>query len=164
KARVEASLKGYRGLLTGANVTKGVGVQIAVSNVELRDGTGPPLAAIDEIFADYVNFVPATGSVRIHTLEIGGVRTSARRVENGWRVAGITLIRPAPSPPVADADPPAALDPKAIAEKRIDRLLASGIDVSFLDDTTQPPTAIPLSGLDVDVRNLTNLALVEPIP
>jgi len=67
------------------------------------------------------------------------------------------------TPEPQESDAPVASTPpeKPTGEIRIDRLLISGIDVTLEDRAVTPVTIVPLTGLDVEVRDLTNMALVE---
>jgi hypothetical protein len=51
---------------------------------------------------------------------------------------------------------------KPAPEIRIDRLLVGDIDFTFQDRSATPVMTVPLAGLDVDVRNITTRALLEP--
>ena len=68
------------------------------------------------------------------------------------------------SAPAAVGTPAAPLPVPAPAEQAIERLLVSGADILFVDTTTDPPLELPIVGLDVDVRDLTSRALLEPLP
>ena len=69
--------------------------------------------------------------------------------------------------PVAAATPPSA--PTAPREKpkgemRIDKLVVSGADILIEDHSTEPAMSLPIEGLEVEARDLSNLALYETRP
>src|SRR5262249_5654514 len=59
--------------------------------------------------------------------------------------------------------PPTAVNPDSPkGEFRIDRIVMSGLDVLYEDRAVSPRFDAPLTGLDVDIRDVTTLALSEP--
>src|SRR6185437_8308303 len=78
---------------------------------------------------------------------------------------------PSSAPPVASSNQPtlASDNPpppsqKPASEIRIDKLLMSGIDFRFEDRTSAPPLIVPLNGLELEARDLSNLAPYEDRP
>lgn len=63
--------------------------------------------------------------------------------------------------PVAMAAPAAA---KPAGEVMIQKLLASGLDVKYIDNTVDPPFVAPLNGLELEMRDVTTLALTQAKP
>ncbi|MFH2002517.1 MAG: DUF748 domain-containing protein, partial [Planctomycetota bacterium] len=53
---------------------------------------------------------------------------------------------------------------KKPAEFKVDRIYMTDIDVTFQDHIVSPAMIVPLNQLDVEVRDFTSLALVEPHP
>src|SRR6185436_9146400 len=45
---------------------------------------------------------------------------------------------------------------------RVDRFAIHGLDLTWRDETTTPPTTLVLNALELDVRQFTTLAFVEP--
>jgi hypothetical protein len=73
--------------------------------------------------------------------------------------------QPAPPPEPAPAPPPAPAGEASAPSGplvRVDRFSWSGLDFTFTDRTTDPVTVVPITGLDVDVRNLSNRLKSEP--
>ncbi len=59
--------------------------------------------------------------------------------------------------PVTDANTPGV-------ELRLDQLVISGLDLSYTDTDVQPPTVIPLKGLDFEMNGFTTETLEKPKP
>ncbi len=164
-AHLMASIKGVRGGLLGSNFADGFGLDAALSDVTLQDGGGQLLARIGEVHVDVSRIDTVNGNMRVHRVDIVDLVGGASRVEKGVAVAGVTFVRAPESPPSAP-DPPAAADPDSNSgpEIRIDRFSVSGLDFTYRDEMTRPPTLVPLVELDFDVRNVTSRAVAESIP
>ena len=72
--------------------------------------------------------------------------------------AGPARASVAPTP----ASPAPSAPPKG--EVRIDQLYVSGLDFHAQDDTCDPPLKIPLTGLDVQVRDISSRMPYEDKP
>jgi hypothetical protein len=59
--------------------------------------------------------------------------------------------------PITDVNTP-------VTELRIDQLVVSGLDLSYTDTDVQPPTVIPLKGLDFEMNGFTTETLDTPKP
>src|SRR5262249_10164778 len=115
----------------------------------------------------------ATGNIRIKSIEITKPIARIMRDSKGIHAMGLLIpmdtaaTRPttqANDTAVAAAPPPAPVHSSASgtpavrpsSDIRLDRLTVSGIDLIIEDTTTTPNTIVPLNGLDVDVRDISN--------
>ena len=75
-------------------------------------------------------------------------------------------VGPSPAPTdLADAGDPTAIDaPAPPFPVTVRELTVSGLDLVVRDDRVDPPMVLPLDDLEVEVRGLSSLATVEPVP
>ncbi|HEY7091094.1 MAG TPA: DUF748 domain-containing protein [Tepidisphaeraceae bacterium] len=163
------------------DLTKPFDVELTVSGTEFRSSPDSPvLAGLEGMHAEAVHVEPETGAVRIKTLELTKPIGNAWRDKDGLHVAGLTIKLPEsgksttePATPTEQAQlasassaPPTTTpaSAKPSAEMRIDRLIISGLDFHIEDRAVDPPMVVPLNGLDVEVRDLSNMALYENRP
>jgi Domain of Unknown Function (DUF748) len=139
---------------------------------------GPILAGVGEVHSDGIIIKPNSGGVEVRELEIDNIAGQVTRDRDGIHVLGLTLKSappaatqpatapaPAPTPETSPQIAPAiASSAPASSVFKIDRLLVSGMDFRFEDQTTDPPVLAPINGLDVEVQGLSNLALSQAIP
>ncbi len=173
-AHLEAQAKITRRGPAAYDLAEPFEISFLLNDVALKNGDAPQtLVGVQEVRADAIRVNPTTGDVIVHALEINKPIAYILRDTAGVHIAGLVLKEQAapatqPStattePVVASAAPPApAQRPKS--EIRIDKLLMSGIDVRIEDTTTTPPLIVPLTGLEVEARGLSNLAPYQDIP
>lgn len=152
--------------------TRPFDLDLQIKGTEFRaEPQGPILAGVEQVHAEAIRVTPATGAVSLKTLEITKPIGQLWRDKDGlhalgWTVKLPTMEQPLPEPAPLELATPAQADGStattAPAELRIDKLLISGVDLRVEDRVFDPPVVIPLNGLDVEVRNLSNLALSEP--
>ena len=152
--------------------SKPFGLDLFLKNIKLIDTDKDiTFAGLEELHADIPKLYLAQKSVYVK--EIGLVKPSGiiSRQNNGLHILGLTLKASAKEEVV---DPNNTnVSRKEIAENtdnlnkngvennaqkpdlRIDQILVNGIDFSFVDKTTNPYMHIPLTGLDVEVRDFT---------
>jgi hypothetical protein len=183
-ANIEAQAKIEHRSAGALDFTRPVEGSVLVRNVEYRSAADSPvLAGVEEIRAEPVRVDTQTGAVSIRTLEITKPIARATREKDGIHVMGL-LIRPAPAATQpAPADKPAeqpTLPPqpeatlasnttapppeKPTAEIKIDKLLISGIDFHAEDRSVDPPLVVPINSLELEVRDLSNMAMFENRP
>jgi hypothetical protein len=171
------------------DLSRGFDLDLRITEVAFRNGEeGPVLIGVESVETQGMRITPRNGGVHVKTLEIAKPMGYVMRDAEGVHVLGWVIKLPTgqtavPSTQegetvvVAEAKPaepgiketaapaaPAAPPEKPAGEIRIDKLLISGIDVTIEDRAVTPVTLIPLTGLDVEVSGLTNMALVENRP
>ncbi|MCE9592879.1 MAG: DUF748 domain-containing protein [Planctomycetes bacterium] len=159
------------------DMSRGFDLDVLLSPLEMRGSEGGPvLAGVESVQSDGIRIEPATGRVQIKSLEITKPAGRFARDASGLHAVGL-VIKPTPAPTTAPTGAPApspAPAPVATAqpavaapsgsEIRLDRLLVSGVDVRFEDRTVSPALVIPLTELDVEVRDLSSLSASQPPP
>jgi hypothetical protein len=140
------------------------GAQILIENVELRDAiTDTSLAAIPSIDVLARSIDPATGNVRLKTVDIENPILRATRTKDGLECAGF-VFREAPSAIAEPATPPpiASTTSQPPPEFSIDRLRVQGLSFEFRDSVTTPVTYLPVQDLDLDLQHFSTQAFREP--
>jgi hypothetical protein len=142
------------------------------------DGS-PVLAGVEEVRADGVRIDPATGSIVARSIDVAKPIARATRESDGVHALGLVVKlpeKPADSATPVRASPEASIASststpqstqvreKPSAEITIEKFTVSGIDVIVQDNAVAPPTIVPLTSLEMDVRGLSNLAMYESRP
>ncbi len=148
-----------------------------VKDISFRaDPTGPVLMGVGEIRSDGIVVKPNSGGVEIRELDIDNIVGRATRDGRGIHALGLTIKEhpvAQPQPVLAPPQLAPALAPAPIVavnnsqpptEIKIDRLLVSGMDFRFEDQTATPRFVFPIDGLDLEAQGLSSLALVQEIP
>jgi hypothetical protein len=154
------------------DLSKPFDLEATLSGTEFRSAPDSPvLAGLESLHAEAVHVDPQSGGVRIKSLELTKPIGNAWRDREGVHALGWTFKIPNPAtqpattqPVLVEASPPPAANVSPPAEMRIDKLLISGLDLRIEDRAVEPPMVVPLNGLDVEVRNLSNLALYQDRP
>jgi hypothetical protein len=154
------------------DLTKPFDLELTLNGTEFRSAPDSPvLAGLESLHAEAVHVDPKSGGVRIKSLELTKPVGNAWRDKDGVHALGWTFKLPNPAtqpattqPVLVKASPPPPGNAPPPAEMRIDKLLISGLDLRIEDRAVEPPMVVPLNGLDVEVRNLSNLALYEDRP
>jgi hypothetical protein len=156
------------------DLSRGFQLDLAVNAVEFRDGAeGPIIGGLESVHLEQARIQPATGSLIAKSLEITKPQARIFRDVDGLHAFGFILplkapagpsTKPAPAPTLSasPAIPGAAPVAKPSGEIRVDRLVISGLDLLYEDRAVTPQFHAPLNGLDVEVRDLTTMALFEP--
>ena len=185
-ANVEAQAKIERHGPTKLDLSKPFEATFSLRDVAFREKPdGPVVLGLEEIHAEPIRVDPRSGSVAIRTLEINKPTARAVRDKDGIHALGLLLReQPAATQPAADSPATQPTPPpseavmasssqspttapavvKPTAEYRIDKLVVSGIDVAVEDRSVSPPLVAPLNSLEVEVRDLSNMALYEDRP
>jgi len=159
----------------------GFGAEIELRDLALRRAPEEPIdVGVDRIEVLVRRVAPRAGLLHVSSLDIDTPHFHARRTTEGIDVAGIVLRPPAPDgeavrePAAGEALPSDQLVPVAAttadaaprpaSELRVDSFVVHGVDARFDDATTDPPLALPLTELELDVRGFTTRALSEPLP
>lgn len=151
------------------DLSRGFGVEAELRDVELRRSEGPSLLSLEEAVVDVSRFRPDTGDLRIRTVELIGPRGSMTRKADGIHVAGLVVRVPLEPELVAETSPSEEKLPPTAAgngsenptepesgEISIGELLVRGMTFEIRDETGDPPVELPLTDLEVDVRNLSS--------
>lgn len=152
--------------------SRGILLDFSIKPIEYRaTPDGPILAGLEEIRSEGIKIEPGKGNVRIKSLDIVKPIGRAMRDAKGIHAMGVVIVPPATQPTTGPASQPAPVEKtETVAaatapsrppqrpenEIRLDHLTVSGIDLVIEDQTSKPPTLIPLNGLDVDIRDLSN--------
>lgn len=188
KARLDAQAKLDRRTADDFDFSRGFELTGSLKQLEFRASPdGPILAGVEEMNIENARVRPASGSVIIKSLEINKPIGAVRRDKQGLHFLGLVLKLPdkattqpatgpstqatthvaatAPTAPVTLARAPSTRPTtKPVGEIRIDRLTISGLDLRYEDRAVEPPLIVPLTGLDVDVRDLSNWSPYEDKP
>jgi hypothetical protein len=185
RGQLEVHAKLDRNVWQDLDFSRPLEADVLLTGLEFRAAPdGPVLAGVSEIRADKVRLEPRTGAVHAKAMEITKPVALVRRDARGLHVLGCVVrlgadampdraTRPGgvPEGSLADATtaaPPAPPAPpaqaKPAAEIRVDKLLVSELDATFEDAAVEPSLVVPLTGLDVEVRGLSNMALYEDRP
>jgi len=121
-----------------------------------------PLGAVRSIDATIRAFDPRTGDVLLRSLDVADVVLPIERTTAGLELLGLRLL-PAVATPGPPAAPPAAGD-APIPEFAIDHLEVGGLQVSYRDATTEPPTVLPIDDLDFTLTRFGTRTFTEPRP
>ncbi|MFK7739670.1 MAG: DUF748 domain-containing protein [Planctomycetota bacterium] len=157
------------------------GAEFLVENLALRDARSArsyaSIAAIDVIAR---SIDPRSGTVLLRSIDIEEPKAIAWNDADGTHVAGF-LLPPAPAPaeePAETSDAPTPSDlpanpPKAQpnapasgsqGEFTVDRLRVMGLQVTYDDATTAPPTHLQLVDTDLQVQRFSTRAMTEARP
>jgi hypothetical protein len=174
KGALELLLKLGRRNALDFSVARGFGLDLQVKDVEFRNGDeGPMLMGLGAFEADVAKIEPS-GGVHVRSIEIDKAMATVAKDQDGLHAMGLIVkLPPPPEQQPAEAQPPPEAPPPAapVAEAppaapgplmRVDRFSWSGLDFTFTDRTTDPVTVVPISGLEIDVRNLSNRLGTEP--
>ncbi|HEY7119067.1 MAG TPA: DUF748 domain-containing protein [Tepidisphaeraceae bacterium] len=182
RTRLEATARLDRRGAADFDFSRGFDLDLLVKTLEYRaTPDGPVLAGVEELRSDGVRVLPRTGSVRVKSLEVTKPVAEVSRDASGLHALGWTIkpaksaTQPTTAPTAAPSPPPPAKSiamattaraptTKPTAEIRIDRLIISGLDIRYADQVMQPPLVVPLTGLDVEVRGLSNWSPYEDKP
>ena len=148
-------------------------------NIEFRDQQGPVLAGVQEINIPAAKVKPGDGGVIIPSVEITKPIFHAWREKDGLHVMGLriplpaattqaaapTAAAPAQSPAPAPAPTAAVATTSPVeGEVVIRKLTISGIDVSYEDRSVTPAFQLPLTGLEVEVFDISSLMTSQKRP
>lgn len=180
KSHLEAQMKLQRRFPEDFDLSRGFELAILLKGLEFRKAPdGPVLAGLESLQVEGAAISPATGGAVVKSLELSKPIGRLYKDKDGLHAMGFLVRTAAPTPAtsqpametveaaatapaIAEAPQPAAPPPAAApatrpaAEMRLDRLLVSGLDVVVEDRSTEPAVIVPLTGLDVEVRDLSN--------
>jgi hypothetical protein len=156
----------------------GLSGELDLTDVALRtQPDADPVLALKRLEVDMADVRPAVGLLHFSSIELDYPYARATVTPEGLHFAGLLLKAPPPPPEGAApeaatteaAAPPApAPEPQPVVATapppsgapatrlKIDRILASGLDVELRDDTATPPMVLPIADLDVDVHDLSS--------
>ncbi|MCC7015251.1 MAG: DUF748 domain-containing protein [Planctomycetes bacterium] len=141
---------------------QGIAGELHVRRAEVRaQPQGDLLAGIQALDAELARFDPRTGDVRLRSLELSRPALRVRRDARGLQLLGVTLpLSTAGEQPTLDEPEAAPHVPAADApDFALERLAINGLDVVLRDETGEPPTLVPLTGLALEVKKLSTRAL-----
>jgi len=147
------------------DLSSGVGGELLLTDLALRDAEGEVLAGLTSLELDVEELSLARGTVNAQSLVLLDPVGSLRVREDALEFAGIVLREAAPVEPEAGVAPEGVIAEASAPELprrerrpsprlRLDRLGVSGIDFTLIDERSQPPVTLPLDDLALDVRGL----------
>lgn len=153
------------------------GGELALDDVRLRDAaTGAEVASATSIEAVARAIDPTTGAVLLRSLTATDAVFDVTRAADGLRLPGVTIPTPvAKAATDADAAFAAVADgvrvpdlvfapPAADREVAVEHLIVQGLRTTVRDETTKPPTIVPIADAEIDVHGLSTLAFTEARP
>jgi hypothetical protein len=151
------------------DLSRGFTMDLSVDPTTFRNGAdGPLLAGVEGVRLEQAKIDPKTMSIAAKSLEITKPAARISRQADGIHAFGYVLpiervIKPTTAPATM-AVPSVSLptDSKPSNEIRVDRLLVNGLDFRYEDHAVTPPVVAPINQLDLEVRDLTTMALYEP--
>jgi hypothetical protein len=144
--------------------------EFALADVRLRDAaTGAVVASATSLEAVARAIDPATGAVLLRTLTATDAAFDATRAADGLRLPGVTIALPAAggSPPpdtTGGGAPSKDPAPAAAAEFAVEHLSVQGLRTTLRDETTTPPTILPIADAEIDVHGFSTRAFAEARP
>lgn len=182
KAQLHAQIRQPRADPLDLDLTKDFAADISLKSVEFRNAAGGPvLAGVGEITSDDIRVQPGRWTITGRDLLVNNLTALAIRDAAGIHVLGCTLkpalwetppglnetTKPSPSReaiPAAFESSPATASPPAgssTAEITLGKFIASGLSVNVQDRLCDPPLIVPLSGMDLEARDLSTRMLSE---
>jgi hypothetical protein len=146
------------------------GGELALDGVRLRDAaTGAEVASATSIEAIARAIDPATGAVLLDYLTATDLAFDVTRAGDGVRLPGMTISSKAnaaapPTEPAAAASVQATAAPSAAAEFAVEHLSLQGLRTTVRDETTNPPTIVPIADAEIDVHGFSTRAFTEALP
>ena len=152
------------------DLSKPFGLDLLVKDIEfINADSNTPIAGLEELHADIPRVDLTQGSVHVKEIGLTKPQGTVSRNIDGLHVLGLTFkafakkdIVDTNSVEVSEAirtedtkvskDDEVMNDPEEPAV-RVDQILVNGIDFTFVDRTTDPTMYIPLTGLDVELRD-----------
>lgn len=165
----------------GLDLSRGFGMDLTVRDTEFRAAPdGPVLAGLESLTLTRAQVRPAQPAFIARSLELTKPMAAIHRDKTGIHALGVVIkvpgLDPATQPAAAPAAPPPVAPAPAVAavpatqparpqaEIRLDRLIINGLDVAIEDRTFEPPVLVPLKGMDLEARDLSNLMFFEDRP
>lgn len=138
------------------------GGELVVESTDLVAVDGDTtLLHVDEIDVALRAFDPHTGDVLLRSIDVDGPRVVVERSAAGLTLLGVRVpLDVAGDPGTEPAKATTPPDPSG--EFAVDRLQVLGVDLTFTDHSTEPPTVLPIRDTDLKVQNLSTRALSEP--
>lgn len=180
-AGFDATLKVKRSRPTDFDLRRGFDGEVKLTDVQYRtDPSSDPVAGLESITLEGVRLNEAFAGGNVKLLTINKPLARVLRDAEGIHVLGWTIKLPAAgatTQAVVEGSVASAEDAKAQAAKpavndgsassapgpefKIDKLVVTGGDVIVRDTSVEPALVVPINGLDVEVKGLSNRALVE---
>lgn len=140
------------------------GGELACEAIELRDEVAQqPIASVRSLAVNARAIDVRSGDVLLRSLELDDPIVSATRTPEGVELLGFRLLPAKDAPPV----PPAAAPPAGGGEPSeftVDRLEVGGLNLTLRDQTTTPPTLLPIAGCDVELTRFSTRGFREVLP
>lgn len=140
------------------------GGELACEAIELRDDVAQqPIASVRSLAVNARAIDARSGDVLLRSLELDDPVLSATRTPEGVELLGFRLLpakdakpaAPAAAPPAGGGEPP---------EFTVDRLEVGGLHLTLCDQTTSPPTLLPIAGCDVELTRFSTRGFREVLP
>lgn len=164
--RVSAQLELRRSTPLALDLAAPVGFEAALEQLEFRaDPQGELLAGLRALRVEGGLFEAREKRLRIASLEIDTPRLRASRDAQGLQACGVRLL-PAASP-AAEAGNVAPQEPVAKPLEAppfdviVERTVATGLDVEFVDLSGPTPARLPLDELDAELKRVSLAGLAR---
>ncbi len=175
QASFDAKLRVNRRTPTDFDLRRGFDAEVTLADVRYRvDPASDAVAGIESIMLEGVHMNPSFNGGTVKLMTVNKPMARLLRDEDGIHVLGWTIRLPtgeATTRPSEPADPTTKPDTVLVAntpapapsgpEFKIDKLLVSGGDVLMTDTSVEPALVVPINALDVEVKGLSNRALLE---
>ncbi len=157
---------------TQFDLSRPFGGAVLVEDLEFTATDGEPLIRVPALDVTLRAFDPRTGDVLLRSVDLDAPHVVVHQGKDGLQVAGVTL-RPSPAAPAGGEPAAEAPTPRTAAELdaerrrgpapefAVDDFSLFGLSVRFTDDTTDPPTLVPIDELDVSLRRFSTRTLTE---
>ncbi|MFT4538067.1 MAG: hypothetical protein ACI841_002077 [Planctomycetota bacterium] len=184
-AKLRANLLVRRRSPVDFDLSGGFGVEFAIDHIALQDKPeGKVLLGLESLQASIKSIRLESGDVHVERIELVNPVMHASKSPEGLHVAGL-IVKLAPTAEAtedatSDAEPVAGEEVADVSyspadesnaepsepgpEFRLDELLVSGADVSFVDTSVTPAMHMPISDIDVELKRFTTRTLVEEQP
>ena len=148
------------------DLRSGLGFEVSIQDLFMRnDGEEAPLASLGSLDVEVERFDPATGAVKIASVDIADLQGRARLLESGPEILGCVLLaRPESEPPLETETDLESAEPYAGPEIELARLSVNGLDFVVQDERTSPATILPLNALGIDVERFSTKTFTERSP
>ena len=163
---------------------RGFGLEATLADIAIRETSdGPVSAGIARAYVDVKRILPGR-LIHVTRVEVEDIRGHASIKPEGIETLGV-LVKASEAPDTSAGDSTA--DPKTAqpgaqqtetakteapqpsptvpgTELRIDSVSVHGLEFAFEDHTTEPVTRLPLTGLELELRQLSSRAMTHTRP
>jgi hypothetical protein len=154
----------------GLDLAAPFGGEVLLEDVRIADApTNTTWLSLTSLDAAARAIDPRSGAVLLRQVDLDEPYLRAVRRKDGLHVLGLVLhAPPEPVAPVATAPaggpptPRPAPAPTTDAEFALDHVAVHGLAIDYRDETTSPPTVLPLADSDLGLHRFSTRAFSEP--